>query len=527
MGCRLILLHVGICSLCLAQTTNVNLNLTVPTASATEQQAQRFQIVANLNAPGLPPFSVFLDISQPIDASGNVIGDLAGTASFVFNRLDSFTAPIDIPKGASNPVHGTIAGGTGAYKGASGSVNLTIQSPFPGSFAVAATGSVTAGGKTVTFNAPMSQPAAAPPNNTDFISGSGNGTLSPLGNVTVALKVDVDTITSTAPRAGTLKLSFNNTDSLSFYFQQLVQQNPPVTWSAVVVNGTGAYAGATGTANIIVNAAGANYSITGTGTITQRPAGVPVITQVSAAYGPDIVAQNTWLAIKGTNLVPANTPSTGVNWNNAPEFTQNPPVMPTQLQGISVSINGKPAYVNFFCSAATNPACASDQINVLSPLETSLVDLSVVVTNNGVPSAAFVVPAEPFEPSFLLLDTTGHIVAVHLDGTLVGPTTLYPGATTPAKAGETIVLFGIGFGLPTNTITPGSPTQSGALANSISCQLGLNSANVAAALISPGLYQFNVTIPANAISGDNLFYCTVRASNFGKDTPAGNLITVQ
>jgi uncharacterized protein (TIGR03437 family) len=46
---------------------------------------------------------------------------------------------------------------------------------------------------------------------------------------------------------------------------------------------------------------------------------------------------------------------------------------------------------------------------------------------------------------------------------------------------------------------------------------------VFAGVISPGLYQFNVTVPVTAASGDN----TLTASYDGQSTPAGTLLTVQ
>src|SRR5581483_6074880 len=99
--------------------------------------------------------------------------------------------------------------------------------------------------------------------------------------------------------------------------------------------------------------------------------------------------------------------------------------LPSELQGVTVSINGSPAYIDFYCSAATNPtACPSDQINVLTPLDTAQGRIRVVVSNNGVDSTPFVVTMRQVEPSFLLFDTLGHIVATHLDSTLVAPSTL-------------------------------------------------------------------------------------------------------
>jgi hypothetical protein len=82
------------------------------------------------------------------------------------------------------------------------------------------------------------------------------------------------------------------------------------------------------------------------------------------------IAQNTWVEIQGSNLVPATTPAAGVDWSNAPDFAQGR--MPTTLNGISVTIDGIPDYIYYFCSAATSSVCSQDQINVLSPLDTAL-----------------------------------------------------------------------------------------------------------------------------------------------------------
>ncbi len=39
-----------------------------------------------------------------------------------------------------------------------------------------------------------------------------------------------------------------------------------------------------------------------------------------------------------------------------------------------------PAYVWWFCSALTSPACASDQINVLTPIDSTTGEVQIVVT---------------------------------------------------------------------------------------------------------------------------------------------------
>jgi uncharacterized protein (TIGR03437 family) len=100
---------------------------------------------------------------------------------------------------------------------------------------------------------------------------------------------------------------------------------------------------------------------------------------------------------------------------------------------------------------------------------------------------------------------------------------LYPGATTPAKPGETILLYANGFGATANAITAGSPSQSGSLAKLPAVQIGGVPATVRfGALISPGLFQFNVVVPPNIPDGDQ----AISATYNGYFTQSGTLLTV-
>lgn len=86
----------------------------------------------------------------------------------------------------------------------------------------------------------------------------------------------------------------------------------------------------------------------------------PLIGSVATANGGVGIDQNDFIVIKGANLVPASTAASGVVWSTAPSFAQAQ--MPTNLQGVSVTVNGKPAFVYFYCSAATDPNCLEDQL---------------------------------------------------------------------------------------------------------------------------------------------------------------------
>lgn len=333
---------------------------------------------------------------------------------------------------------------------------------------------------------------------------TGTGTVNPLGAATVTGMARPNTNDwGTATHVDVaMNVVLSATDSFQVYFK--IDDDPPRPNTPITIaGGTGAYAGASGSG--VLNLA-SDDSATISGSITVPGTSTPVITSVNTASGLNPISQNDWIEIKGTNLVPANTPNGGMFWSNAPEFAQGR--MPTQLGGVSVMVNGKPAYVWWFCSAATTPSCATDQINVLTPLDDVVSQVTLVtVTSGGVTSGAALRRRLGATPSFLLVNPKGYGVATHADGTLVGPATLFPGASTPARRGETISLWSVGFGLPTTALVAGSATQSGSLPSTPSCSLGGLPVTVAAALVSPGLYQLNATIPDNAPAGDGHFVC--------------------
>ena len=318
-----------------------------------------------------------------------------------------------------------------------------------------------------------------------------------------------------------------------------------VTFSAPVSGAGGTFAGGATTATAVTDASGVAIApiftannTAGAVRVLATVAGVTApavfnltntprpgtITSVSMASGGPDIAQNGWIAIKGSNLVPATTPASGAIWSTAPEFATGR--MPTQLGGVSVTVNAKPAFIYYYCSAATSPSCASDQVNVLTPLDTTLGPVQVAVSSSGVSTPPFTVNLRSAAPALPLVGSTNYVVATHADNSLVGPVTMStPGYTfAPARSGETIVLYAFGLGLPTTPLADGAATQSGVLAAAPKVLIGGASAQVAfAGLISPGLYQLNVVIPNGLASGDNSLIITYN----GSSSPAGDLIAVQ
>jgi uncharacterized protein (TIGR03437 family) len=258
---------------------------------------------------------------------------------------------------------------------------------------------------------------------------------------------------------------------------------------------------------------GANAKNRGAGAAYVFALTQPTITGVGVSGGGANIAQNAWVEIYGASLAPASVGAGGLTWSAADfVFSQ----MPTQLENVGVTVNGKPAYISFI-----GPA----QVNVLTPLDSTTGPVSIVVNNDGATSAAFTANLYPVSPGFLRLGDGTHIAAEHANYNLLGPASMsVPGYTfTPATPGETILLFGDGFGLPVSTLTAGLPFQTGALPEYPQITIGGVASTVQyAAVISPGLYQINVLVPTVPSSGDN----QVIATYGGVSSPTGAMIPV-
>jgi uncharacterized protein (TIGR03437 family) len=237
----------------------------------------------------------------------------------------------------------------------------------------------------------------------------------------------------------------------------------------------------------------------------------PVISEVANAEGESpTIAPNTWVEIKGVNLAPAG--DTRI-WQ-ASDFVGNR--MPAQLDGVSATVNGKAAYVYYI---------SPGQVNILTPPDAMSGPVQVQVTANGTVSAQFTAQAQAESPSFFVFNGGPYVAATHANGSYLGPATLYPGSTTPAKPGETVVLYGNGFGPTSAAVVSGSETQSGTLSPLPVIQIGgLNATVVFAGLnVAPGEFQFNVVVPASLADGDQ----PITATYNDLTTQMGTLITVQ
>jgi uncharacterized protein (TIGR03437 family) len=220
---------------------------------------------------------------------------------------------------------------------------------------------------------------------------------------------------------------------------------------------------------------------------------VPTITSITNAAGEgSAIAENTWIEIKGVNLAPDTR-----TWRTS-DFLNNQ--LPAELDGVSATVNGKNAYVYYI---------SPTQVNVLTPLDSTLGPVQVKLTNNGIASTPFNLQLQSYAPGFFEFNGGPYAAATHSNGGLAGPASLFPGSSTPVTPGEIMTLYADGFGQTSPPLTSGLVTQTGTLPALPIIKIGGVAATVQfAGVVAPGLYQLNVYVPASAPSGDNAVVAT-------------------
>ena len=238
------------------------------------------------------------------------------------------------------------------------------------------------------------------------------------------------------------------------------------------------------------------------------PAGiVPLYSSVNA------IQPGEWISIYGTNLA-----SSIATWNGT--FT-------TSLNGTSVTVNGKPAFLSYV---------SPDQVNVQAPDDTATGSVVVMVsTANG--SANGTVTLAAYAPSLSLAADGKHVAGIILrnDGSgaygggsydILGPTgNSFGYATVAAKAGDVLEIFALGFG-PTNPSVAAGRPFSGAAPVASPVTVSVNNVKMSPTFIGlsgAGLYQINLTVPQGLGTGD----LPMQALAGGVQTQAGVVIPLQ
>ena len=186
-------------------------------------------------------------------------------------------------------------------------------------------------------------------------------------------------------------------------------------------------------------------------------------------------------------------------WSGA-DFIGN--IAPSSLGGTTVTIAGKRPYTHFV---------SPGQVNVQVPSDVPTGSQPLVVTTAGGNSVAYNITVNATQPGLLAppafrINGSQHVVALFSNTlTYVFPATIAGIATARARPGDTLTLYGIGFGQVIPNIPAGQIAE---LTTALQSTLQITFAGVPATLtyagLSPGfvgLYQINVVVPPVAASG--------------------------
>jgi uncharacterized protein (TIGR03437 family) len=201
------------------------------------------------------------------------------------------------------------------------------------------------------------------------------------------------------------------------------------------------------------------------------------------------VAPGSWIEIYGSNLASGTR-----SWQTSDFSGVN---APTSLDDTSVTIAGQSAFVEHISPGQVNAQVPS---NVATGMQ------QLIVTGPGGASAPYTLKVNAVEPGFdapqsFNIDRVQYVVALLPDGSFVLPVGAIAGVKArPAKPGEIITLYGVGFGPVVPAITAGQLVQQlNTLAMPFNIFFGGAAATVSYVGLAPdlvGLYQVNVSIPA-------------------------------
>jgi uncharacterized protein (TIGR03437 family) len=217
--------------------------------------------------------------------------------------------------------------------------------------------------------------------------------------------------------------------------------------------------------------------------------GMGGVVSAAAFGGFTSIAPGSWIEIYGTNLA-ADTNGwasffSGVN-------------APTTIDRTSVSIGGQLAFIDYISPGQVNVQVPSNVLTGTQP---------IVVTTAAGSSAAYNITVNATQPGMLApasfaVGGKQYVVAQFPDGTYVLPPNTIAGLTSrQAKPGETIVIYGVGFGPVSPSIPAGQIVQ---FDNRLALPLQISIGGVPTAIppyyglaqTNIGLYQFNVVVPS-------------------------------
>jgi uncharacterized protein (TIGR03437 family) len=234
------------------------------------------------------------------------------------------------------------------------------------------------------------------------------------------------------------------------------------------------------------------------------------ILTASAFGGFQGAAPGSWIEIYGSDLSFSNR-----SWTTA-DFTGGGLTAPTTLDGVTVTIGGQPAYIDYV---------SGSQINVQIPYTVPTGQQPLIVKNIAgatLQSTSVTVNAVlpgMFAPPVFNVGGTQYVGAMFSDGSWALPPGAVSGYTSRrAKPGDIITLYGVGFGPVTPNIPAGTVVQPGQTNTLPSFQISIGGmpAAIMYAGLAPnavGLYQFNVLVPSAGASDTAAVTFSINGSN--------------
>lgn len=448
------------------------------------------------------PFSVTVKVT---DAASNSV---SRTYSLAISNVLSIASPTTLPAAALNtayaPVTVTAGGGLPPY--------TYTATGLPAGLSIAIATGIISGTPTTAAGTPYSVTVTVTDSSGKTATQTYTLTVNSPLTITGPASLPSGTVGAAYPGA---TVAVSGGSGVYTYSATGLPSGLTISSTSGAISGTPA-AGTAGTDNVVVtvtdsssNTTTKTYSLT----INAGPTTLPVITSVSAATeGQSIIGPNTWLSIYGANFAGATFQDTWTKTIQA-ETGSAAGTLPIMLDGVSVMVGGVPAYVEFI---------SATQINVLAP-NIGLGPVQVTVTTTGGTSNAVTITSQQDSPGIFEWPvapggSVNQPVATHSNYTEAAAAGTFPGVTTvPAAPGETIVVWGSGFGptspaFPYGVAVPNTPifeTSSNVTVTLNNIPLTVYQSLAFLTAGNAGLFQVAVTLPATLANGSYPLIVTI------------------
>jgi uncharacterized protein (TIGR03437 family) len=226
---------------------------------------------------------------------------------------------------------------------------------------------------------------------------------------------------------------------------------------------------------------------------------VAAVVSASAFGGFKAVSPGSWIEIYGGSLAKDTR-----EWATS-DF--NPDQAPINLDGTTLTIGGKKAFIDYV---------SPGQVNALITSDTPTGVQQLIVETAGGTSAPYPLTVNPLQPGLLApptfnLNGVPYVVALFQDGTYALPMGAIAAISSrPAKPGDVITLYGVGFGPVVPASLAGELVQQlNSLASTFQISIGGISVTPSYDGLAPsytGLYQFDIAVPSVASGNQALTF---------------------